>query len=62
MKIKQVLFAKLIYLEVSVVHFVHSINSYGVMNKNGNVGGALFFLRANEKKTLDICCVHVGDC
>ena len=49
MKIKQVLFTKLINL-VSIVHFVHSVNSQGVINKMGKVGGVLFFLRANEKE------------
>ena len=51
MKIKQVLFTKLINL-VSIVHFVRSVNSQGVMNKMGKVGGVLFFLRANEKKKM----------
>ena len=48
MKIKQVLFTKHINL-VSIVHFVHSVNSQGVMNKMAKVGGVLFFLRANEQ-------------
>ena len=48
-KIKQELFTKLINL-VSIITFVHSVNSQGVMNKMGKVGGVLFFLRTNEKK------------
>ena len=55
MKIKQVLFTKLIN-SVSIVHFVHSANSQGVMNKMGKAGGVLFFLRANEKKKMHLLC------
>ena len=38
MKIKQVLFTKLINL-VLIVHSVHSVNSQGIMNLMGKVGG-----------------------
>ena len=59
MKIKQV-FTKPIN-SMSIVHFVHSVNSRGVMKKVGKVGGVLFFLRANEKKLWHLLCSR-GSC